>query len=132
MTTIFTHIIEGRIPGTFVYRDDLCVAFMSINPIAPGHVLVVPIEEINEWTDLGADLSQHLFAVSQTISGVLRSSFDCERIGLIIAGFEVDHCHIHLIPTRTMADLDFRNAASSVDREELKNNAARIIQGLDR
>ena len=130
MTTIFTHIIEGRIPGTFVYRDDLCVAFMTINPIAPGHVLVVPITEINEWTELSTDLSVHIFSVSSKIAKVMRTAFNCERVGLIIAGFEVDHCHVHLIPTRSMADLDFKNAAHFVERTELEEHAKKIIAAL--
>ena len=130
MSTVFTKIIEGLIPGTFVYRDELCVAFLSINPIADGHVLVVPIQEIDKWTDLSPELSQHLFAVSHQISKVLSNAFPCERVGMIIAGFEVNHCHIHLIPTQSMRDLDFANASSSITREELENHASRITSLL--
>ena len=126
MPTIFTRIIEGSIPGTFVYRDDQCVVFMSINPIADGHVLVVPIQEVDHWVDLPPALSAHLFAVSQRISLALQKAFPCERIGLIIAGYEIDHCHIHLIPTQSMADLNFANAATTVDREHLKSHSALI------
>lgn len=126
MPTIFTRIIEGSIPGTFVYRDDQCVVFMSINPIANGHVLVVPILEVDHWVDLPPELAAHLFAVSHRISRALQAAFPCERVGLIIAGYEIDHCHIHLIPTQSMADLSFANAAASVDRATLESNAARI------
>jgi histidine triad (HIT) family protein len=126
MSTVFTKIIEGQIPGTFVYKDDLCVVFLSINPIADGHVLVVPIEEVDRWTDLSPELSQHLFAVSHRISRVLSLAFPCERVGLIIAGFEVNHCHIHLIPTQSMRDLDFANASNSITREALEEHASRI------
>jgi histidine triad (HIT) family protein len=130
MPTIFTRIIQGSIPGTFVYRDDQCVVFMSINPISNGHVLVVPILEVDHWVDLPPALSAHLFAVSHRISLALQKAFPCERIGLIIAGYEIDHCHIHLIPTHSMSDLNFANAAESVDRTTLESNAALIQANL--
>ena len=130
MTTIFSHIINGNIPGTLVYRDDLCVAFMSINPLADGHVLVVPIEEVDHWIDASPELSAHLFAVSHKISLALATAFLCERVGLIIAGYEVNHCHIHLIPTQSMHELNFANAAQSVERETLEAHAAKIVAAL--
>ena len=99
MATIFTRIIDGEIPGTFVWRDDRCVAFMSINPMARGHALVVPIEEIDHWVDAPADLTAHLFEVTRLIGVAQRAAFDCERVGVIIAGYEVPHMHIHVIPT---------------------------------
>ena len=131
MTTIFSRIIAGEIPGTFVYRDDRCVAFMSINPLAHGHVLVVPIEEIDHWIDAPSDLVAHLFAVSHRIGRAQKRAFDCERIGLIIAGYEVPHAHVHVIPTDHMGQLSFENAASSVDPAELKTAAAAIRAELD-
>jgi len=130
MTTIFTRIIEGQIPGTFVYRDSLCVAFLSINPLAAGHVLVVPIEEVDHWIDMSPEVSAHMFAVSHRISRAISDAFPCTRVGLIIAGYEINHCHIHLIPTHSMADLSFANAASSVPRELLESHAARIQEQL--
>lgn len=130
MPTVFTHIIEGRIPGTFVWKDDRCVAFMTINPIADGHVLVVPREEIDHWVDCSPDLSAHLFAVAHEIGRAQMDAFACERIGLIVAGYEVPHTHLHVIPTSSMADLSFANAASTVEREELEAAAARIRAAL--
>lgn len=126
MPTVFTRIIEGQIPGTFVWRDDTCVAFLSINPIAPGHTLVVPVAEVDHWVDLPEATAAHLFSVSHVIAGVLRDCFPCERVGLMIAGFEVPHTHLHVIPTRSMADLSFANAAGSVQREELERHAESI------
>jgi histidine triad (HIT) family protein len=126
MTTVFTKIINGEIPGTFVYRDEHCVAFLSINPIAPGHLLIVPRLEIDEWTDLPTDIASHVMGVSHRLGQVLKKSHPCIRVGLIIAGYEINHCHIHVIPTRNMGDLDFKNAAQSVSREELQDNAQRI------
>lgn len=131
MTTIFTRIIRGDIPGTFVYKDEACVAFMSINPLAHGHVLVVPRDEVDHWVDLSPYMASHLFEVSHRISKALLNAFPCERIGLIIAGYEVNHCHIHLIPTNTMSQLNFANAASSVDRTILEEQAEKIVSALN-
>ena len=131
MTTIFTRIINREIPGTFVHEDELCVAFLSINPLADGHVLVIPRQEIDHWVDLPAELAAHLFAVSHRISAALTKAFPCERVGLIIAGYEVNHCHIHLVPTTDMRQLDFKNAAATVTRETLQANAEAIISSLD-
>ena len=130
MTTIFTRIIAGEIPGTFVWRDDRCVAFMSINPMAHGHTLVVPIEEIDHWVDCSTDLAAHLFAVSHIIGKAQQAAFDCDKVGLIIAGYEVPHTHIHVIPTTTMGELSFANAASSVSRESLDRAADAVRSAL--
>ena len=127
---MFTRIISGEFPGTFVWRDELCVAFMSINPIAYGHALVVPIEEVDHWDDCSVLLASHLFAVSHSIARAQRKAFDCERVGLIVAGYEVPHAHIHLIPTTSMRDLSFENAAHSVDRDELNSAAHGIREAL--
>lgn len=130
MTTIFSRIINGEIPGTFVHRDERCVAFLSINPITDGHLLVVPIEEYDHWIDMPDDLNSHVFAVAKRLSEALQRAFACERVGLIIAGFEVNHCHVHLIPTWSMSDLNFSNAAQGVPRETLEQNAQRITDVL--
>lgn len=120
MPTIFTKIINGELPATFVYRDEHCVAFMSINPLAAGHVLVVPIEEVDHWVDATAELTAHLFDVTRRIGTAQRRAFDCDRVGVIIAGYEVPHTHIHVVPTNDMSELSFANAAASVDRNDLQ------------
>ncbi len=130
MSTVFTKIINGDIPGTFVFKDEACVAFMSINPMADGHLLVVPRDEVDHWVDLSPYLSAHLFEVSHRLSRALQKAFPCERVGLIIAGYEVPHCHIHLIPTDNMGQLSFANAAPSVDRSVLESHAQRIVDAL--
>lgn len=131
MPTIFTRIIAGDIPGTFVHRDEHCVAFLSINPLAHGHTLVVPIAEIDHWVDMPADLAAHLFAVSHRIGRAQQTAFGCERVGVIIAGYEVPHTHIHLVPTNDMRELNFANAAASVSRDDLDAAAAAIRSALD-
>jgi len=123
-------IINGDIPGTFVHRDEHCVVFMSINPMAPGHVLVVPIEEIDHWIDAPADLAAHLFSVAHRVARAQAEVFKCEKVGMIIAGYEVPHAHIHLVPTKEMSELSFANAAASVDRDDLESWAAAIKTAL--
>jgi diadenosine tetraphosphate (Ap4A) HIT family hydrolase len=124
VSTVFSRIIAGELPGTFVWRDERCVAFMSINPIATGHVLVVPVEEIDHWLDAPADLVAHLFAVTRIVGLAQQDAFDCQRIGVIVAGYEVPHLHVHVIPTNSMADVSFANAAASVDPADLEAAAA--------
>jgi diadenosine tetraphosphate (Ap4A) HIT family hydrolase len=130
MATIFSRIIAGDIPGTFVHRDEHCVVFMSINPLARGHALVVPLAEIDHWVDLDPVLAAHLFAVAHRIGRAQQAAFACERVGLIIAGYEVPHTHLHVVPTSSMRQLDFSNAAGSVDRDDLEAAAAAIREHL--
>lgn len=130
VSTIFTKIIDGDIPGTFVHRDEHCVVFMSINPMAPGHALVVPIEEVDHWVDCSPELAAHLFDVTRRIAKAQEQAFDCERIGVIIAGYEVPHTHIHVVPTNDMSELSFANAAASVDRDDLQSWADAITAHL--
>lgn len=130
MPTIFTRIIDGEIPGTFVWRDAKCVAFMSINPLRDGHVLVVPVEEVDHWLDCPPDLREHLMAVSQTIGKALDRVYNPEKVGLMIAGLEVPHLHLHLVPINGVRDLDFANAAASVEREHLQRQADSIKKAL--
>lgn len=120
MATIFTRIIEGEIPGTFVWRDERCVAFMSINPLAHGHTLVVPIAEIDHWVDATPELAAHLFDVTHRVAQAQREAFTPERVGVIIAGYEVPHAHIHVVPTSSMSQLEFSNAQAHVERAELE------------
>ena len=131
MATIFTMIINGDVPGTFVHRDEHCAVFMSINPLAPGHALVVPIEEVDHWIDVSPELTAHLFEVTRRIAVAQEKAFGCDRVGVIIAGYEVPHTHIHVIPTNDMSELSFANAAASVDRVELEAWAQAIRDALD-
>lgn len=110
MPTIFTRIIEGELPGRFVWRDDTCVAFLSIAPLRPGHTLVVPIAEVDHWLDLDPAVNAHLMTVAQRIGQAQMEVFSPRRVGLIIAGLEVPHTHLHVVPIMSEADLDFANA----------------------
>jgi histidine triad (HIT) family protein len=119
MATMFTKIIEGEIPGRFVWRDDRAVAFLTIAPIAHGHTLVVPIEEVDHWVDLEPDLAAHLMEVSRQVGQAQMRAFSPRRIGLIVAGLEVPHCHLHVIPIDSEADLSFARADHSPDPARL-------------
>ncbi len=130
MATIFTKIIRGELPARFVHRDDLCVAFLSIAPLQPGHTLVVPIEEVDHWVDLDPALMQHLTSVAHHIAKVQQAVFSPEKVGLMIAGLEVPHVHLHLVPIRGVHDLDFANAVTDPDPAGLDQAAAQLREGL--
>lgn len=129
MASVFTRIIQGELPGHFVWRDELCVAIMTIQPIRTGHVLVIPKEEIDQWTDLPVELAQHLMQVSHTISNALKRVYPAQRVGLMIAGLEVPHTHLHLIPMDSMDDLNFA-FAKNADAESLAQAATAIREAL--
>ena len=130
MPSVFTRIIEGELPGRFVWRDERAVAFLSIAPIRPGHVLVVPIEEVDHWIDLEPGLAAHLMVVSRTIARAQQAAFGPARVGLMIAGLEVPHTHLHLVPIRSERDLDFANADHDPDPAALDDAADRLRRAL--
>ena len=126
MATIFTRIIKGELPGRFVWRDDTCVAFLSINPLRPGHTLVVPRAEVDHWIDLPAETNAHLMRVAHEIGAAQMAAFPASRIGLIIAGMEVPHVHLHVVPIDAERDLNFANADLSPSSKSLDDAATRI------
>jgi histidine triad (HIT) family protein len=130
MATLFTKIIEGEIPGRFVWRDEQAVVFLTIAPIAPGHALVVPVAEVDHWIDLDADLADHLLDVARYVGKAQMVAFAPTRIGVIIAGLEVPHCHIHLIPIDSEADLSFARADHDPDAAALDDAAERLRAAL--
>jgi histidine triad (HIT) family protein len=130
MPSIFSKIIDGEIPGTFVWRDPRCVAFLSIAPMRPGHTLVVPREEIDHWIDLEPDLARHLFTVAQTIGQAQRQAFDPRRIGVMIVGDEVPHTHVHVVPIDSAGELSFANADHDPRPEALAEAAAKLRAAL--
>ncbi|MGH9084649.1 MAG: HIT family protein [Acidimicrobiales bacterium] len=130
MSTLFTKIIDGEIPGRFVWREDDVVAFLTINPITPGHTLVVPVVEVDHWIDLDADLAQRCLGVAQAIGQAQMAAFSPTRVGLIVAGLEVPHTHLHVIPIDTEADLSFAKADRSPDPSDLDDAAERLRAAL--
>jgi histidine triad (HIT) family protein len=132
MATLFTKIIEGELPGRFVWRDEHCVAFLSINPLKTGHTLVVPVDEVDHWVDLPSDLMAHLTAVAHEIGRAQQSIWNPLKIGLMIAGLEVPHVHLHVVPIWGVHDLDFSNADQSPEPAVLDDAAAKLNEALGR
>jgi histidine triad (HIT) family protein len=130
MATIFTQIIEGRLPARFVWRDDECVVFLSNRPLRPGHVLVVPRQEIDHWIDLDPALLCHLAETAQTVGRAQMAGFKPERIGVMLAGLEVPHCHFHVVPIRGLHDLDFGNQDPNPDPKMMDEAAETIRREL--
>lgn len=130
MASLFTRIIEGEIPGRFVWKDDQCVVFATIAPLCPGHMLVVPRAEVDHWIDLDPALNRHLSEVAQIIGQAQQQAFSPTRIGLIIAGMEVPHTHLHVIPIESEADLDFSRADPSASGESLEGAAEAVRVAL--
>jgi histidine triad (HIT) family protein len=130
MASVFTMIINGELPGRFVWKDERCVAFLSINPMAAGHTLVVPREEVDHWIDLEPGLLQHLMEVSRKIGIALNVGFKPEKVGMMIAGLEVLHAHIHLVPMEGMHDLDADSADLAPNPDDLDAAADRIRAAL--
>ncbi|MCW2721277.1 HIT family protein [Pseudonocardia sp.] len=118
MSTVFSKIIDGELPGRFVWSDERAVGFLSVNPLGPGHTLVVPRVEVDQWLDADPDLLAHLTAVSHAIGDAVRTIWNPPRVGWLVAGFEVPHLHLHVFPAWDMAAFDFANAATSVDAAE--------------
>ncbi|MBS1849268.1 MAG: HIT family protein [Actinobacteria bacterium] len=130
MSTLFTRIIDGELPGRFVWRDTVAVSFLTIAPLQPGHALVVPRVEVDNWLDLDDATITHLVGVARTIGRAQQAAFDCPRIGLVIAGLEVPHVHLHSIPIRSESDLAFANADPSPDPTALDEAAEAIRAAL--
>ncbi len=130
MATVFTMIINGEIPGRFVWRDDRVVAFLTIAPLSPGHVLVVTVDEVEHWIDLEPELLDHLMSVSQTIGRAVDRAFAPAKVGVMIAGLEVPHVHVHVVPMMGEGDLNFSRADSNPSDASLDDAADRIRHAL--
>jgi histidine triad (HIT) family protein len=130
MPSVYTKIMAGDLPGRFVYTDDQATAFLTVAPLRPGHTLVVPRQEIDHWQDLPPELAAHVFAVAQRIALALRTAFPSKRVGLVIAGLEVRHTHLHVVPIDALDDLDFRRVDTAPDPTALDDAAERIGTAL--
>ena len=126
MPTIFSRIIDGELPGRFVWKDDDAVAFLSIAPMMPGHTLVVPRAEVDHWIDLEPDLAGHLFQVAQWIGRAQQRVWNPARVGMLIVGEEVPHTHLHVVPINRPDELTFAHADPSPDLDALEQFAVRL------
>ena len=130
MTTLFTRIIDGEIPGRFVWRDSQVVAFLTIEPFAPGHTLVVPRAEIDHWIDMPPELNAHVFEVARIIGQAVQRAFAPRRVGLLIAGEEVPHAHVHVIGFDGIEQLSFAAADRNAGAEQLDAAAGQLRAAL--
>ncbi|MEY3659867.1 MAG: hypothetical protein RLZZ169_692 [Pseudomonadota bacterium] len=129
MASIFTRILAGELPGHFVWKDEVCFAIMTIQPIRGGHVIVIPNVEVNHWDDVPSTTAAYLMQVAQHIAKAIKANVACRRVGVMVVGLEVPHTHIHLIPIDSMADLDFKHA-KPLPQDELAAMAARLRSTL--
>ena len=127
MPSVFSRIIAGELPARFVWQDEHSVAFLSIRPLRPGHTLVVPRLEVDHWIDVDPALLTHMTKVAQVIGRAQMAAFKPERIGVMIAGLEVPHLHIHVVPIRGMQDLSFANQDPNPD-EKMMDGAMRSLR----
>jgi histidine triad (HIT) family protein len=127
---IFSEIIAGRSPARFVWTDDLCVAFLTIEPRGPAHTLVVPREEVDRWLDVDADTMEHLLRVARTISLALRDEWDSDRVGLMIEGYVVPHLHIHIWPSWSPFEFHPGGIDRNANPAHLDENAVRLRRRL--
>ena len=130
MASVFTKIINGDIPGRFVYSDDDVVAFLTKEPMTPGHTLVVPRAELDGWQDIDSAAFNQVMGVAQRIGKAVCTAFDAERAGVIIAGLEVPHLHVHVFPARDLADFGFANVDPDPSPASLDDAQARIKEAL--
>ncbi len=129
MASVFSRIIAGELPSRAVYADDQVVAFLSIAPLTLGHTLVVPRAEVDQWESIDPALWTRLSTVAQEVGRAVRTAFSPERVGIVVAGFEVPHVHVHVFPTDDMAEFDFSRAAPRPDAE-MDDAAARLRSAL--
>ncbi|MGX9293279.1 HIT family protein [Tsukamurella paurometabola] len=130
MASVFSKIIAGELPGRFVYQDDAVVAFLTIAPLTQGHVLVVPREEVDHWESIDDELWQHLNTVARKLGRAVKRAFDAPRAGLIVAGFEIPHLHLHVFPAYGLTDFSFDSVDQNPSPESLDDAQTRIVEAL--
>lgn len=126
MGTIFTKIINGDIPSYKVAESETCYAFLDIQPVTKGHVLVVPKIEVDYIFDLDDERLSDLMKFAKTVAKKMDRVFDCERIGVTVIGLEVPHTHIHLMPINGITDMDFSKEKLSLSEDEMEAIARSI------
>ena len=129
MTTIFTKILSGEIPAHKILENDKYLAVLDIRPVNPGHTLVIPKQEIDYIFDIEDELLKGLAVFAKKIARAIKKTVPCQKVGVMVAGIEVPHAHIHLIPINSVGDLNFARA-KSMEQEELAAIAAKIRANL--
>ncbi len=130
MASIFTKIVNGEIPAYKIAEDDKFLAFLDVFPIAKGHCLVIPKQEIDYIFDIDDDLLSDLIVFAKKVGIALQKAIPCQRIGMSVVGLEVPHTHIHLIPINVVSDMNFGREKLKFMPEEMEAIAAAIRQQL--
>jgi histidine triad (HIT) family protein len=130
MPTLFTRIVQGEIPCYKVAEDKNFLAFLDINPLAKGHTLVIPKQEVDYIFDLDDDLFAGLNLFAKKVARAIDKSVDCKKVGIAVIGLEVPHAHIHLIPMNDIGDLNFTNPKLKFTPEEFHTIASTIFSNL--
>lgn len=125
MATLFTKIVNGEIPCYKIMEDENYLAFLDIRPINPGHTLVIPKKEVDYFFELDDELFSGLMLFAKKVVRKIEPHLDCKRIGVMVAGLEVPHAHVHLVPINGVGDLNF-SKAKSVSQEELAAMAEKL------
>ena len=129
MASVFTKIIQGELPSYKIHEDDLTISILTIEPVALGHTLVITKKEINSWMDVPQDIYARLHHNSQVIGRAIQKATGCPRVGQIVAGFEVPHYHLHLIPAWSIPDLSFTRAKKR-SQDEMVQIQNEIVKNL--
>jgi len=130
MTSIFTKIVKGEIPCYKIAESEEFLAFFDINPVARGHTLVIPKEEIDYFFDLDDEILARMMKFSKKVAKALKQSIPCNRIGITVIGLDVPHAHLHLIPISSMADMDFGKDSLKLSQEEFVQLASTVRENL--
>jgi len=119
MSSLFTKIINNELPAYKIHEDELTISILALDQVSPGHVIVIPKEETNHWFDVSPAAFTRVGLNAQKIAKAIRKFSGCSRVGTIVAGFEVPHYHLHLIPAWSIPDIDFKRA-KRLPEEEMK------------
>jgi histidine triad (HIT) family protein len=126
MSSIFSSIIAREIPAWIVAEDEEHIAFLDINPLMRGHTLVVPKVEVDYYFDLSKNDYQNLNHFARNVAIAIKKAIPCERIGVVVMGLEVPHCHMHLIPIDTMDDMNFSRPKLKLEKDDFQQIAEQI------
>ena len=126
MASIFSKIVAGEIPAYKVFEDEVCLAFLDVNPLVEGHVLVIPKKETDYIFDMAPEEYARLWSVAKKVAPAIEKVIACKRIGVAVVGLEVPHAHIHLVPLQDVADLNFKKERAKVSPERMQDIATQI------
>lgn len=126
MSSIFTKIVNGEIPAYKIAEDEHFLAFLDVMPLAKGHTLVIPKQEVDLIFDLETEAYKNLWAFAQQVAKKIQKAIPCERVGIAVVGLEVPHAHIHLVPLQNIEDLNFSKERLKLSPEEYQQIQEKI------